>query len=450
MTRTIKLGRHFALPWRWPDASVELGDLYHANAYADVARQSEAAGFDFLLRADTFTFEPGGAAKAPALGLDPVVSLTVAAAATRHIGIVPTISSTFSQPYSLARSLLSLDLLSGGRAGWNVVTSFAGEKKFGLRELPPQEERYARAAELLEILHGLWRSWDPQALKFDRESGRFADPALIRTVEHDGAFFRMTGASSLPPSPQGWPVQVQAGASGPGKAFAAKHADVVYSASTDITHAQRIASELKALALANGRPPGSLLVTPGINLVTAATDREAEEAFQAVRESFDYEAGRRELEFLFGGVTLADIDLDDPIPQDRLPDVTSLRRRQSRPALFIELAQREGATLRKVLDVSLIGGGHYAFHGSYDRLADELIRWFDAGAADGFVLGFLGSGTQLGNQAQFDAFVENVIPRLRDRGYLRKTYAGSTLRENLGLPLPPHARSFDFAGQAGQ
>lgn len=344
------------------------------------------------------------------------------------IGLVATVTTSFSLPYQVARQLQVLDQISGGRAGWNAVTSFAGEAQFGLPDLPDQTSRYARAAEYAAIVQGLTSGWAADAITADE--GRITiHPERITEIAVQGQQLSSQGALGVPRSPQGRPVLFQAGGSPLGVDFAGQFAEAVFSASPDIDHAIAKRAELREAAQRHRGETGLPLVFPGFGPHIAATRGQALEKQRARLETLDIEAGRTSLAVNFGHIQLEDLELDAPIPRERLPDTSQLQRRQSRPALFRSLAEK-GATLWDIIVAHLTNNGHYQFTGSYDEAAEELIRWHQAGAADGFVLVFL-DGT-----AGARDFVEHVVPRLVDRGAFRSAYESDTLRGHLGLPVP--------------
>lgn len=434
--REIKLMHYLDLPGkprgrdRWTAA-----ERFGPSQYASLARDLEDALFDGVFRADGAgppNIEWLATSEGPSH--DAFQHLAAIAPVTKHLGLVGTASSTFNLPYAFARQLLTLDHLSGGRVGWNAVTSFEGEKAFGLGELPPQGERYARATEFLEVVHGLWGSWQPGALDVGQDTARYANPDLIKPLTYHGKYFDVEGVATLPRSPQGWPVQFQAGASGSAKPFAARFAEGIYSASPSIEHARQFYSEIKRLVGQAGRNPQHTLIFPGFHPYLAKTRAEAEEKFRAAGDGVDIAAGLRELERQFGDVDYSALDLDEPIPGDLLPATETLRRRQSRPGLYADIARQPGVTLRHVIQRVATASGHYMTYGSYDDVADELELWFTTGAADGFAIGFVTD-----NADGFDDFIEQVVPRLQDKGLFRRKYQGTTLRENLGLPIPPGA-----------
>jgi alkanesulfonate monooxygenase SsuD/methylene tetrahydromethanopterin reductase-like flavin-dependent oxidoreductase (luciferase family) len=324
------------------------------------------------------------------------------------------------------------------------VTSFGGERQFGLAELPDQEIRYRRAAEFVEIVRGLWRGWSTDAVSLNRAGKPRIDVAKIDQISFQGEFLSAEGALGVPRSPQGWPVQFQAGASDIGLQFAARYAEAIFAASPDIEHARHFNTRLAAAVESiHGGGAAKPLVFPGVFLIVAPTEVEAKERELAIIDTLDVEAGRRSLALAFGavvakeresatGIDLSDLDLDQPIPAERieaLPDSATLTRRRSRTELYRGLALR-GHTLRELIIEHLQGHAHHRFTGSYEQVADELELWFTQGAADGFVLRFIeGASGAYG-------FVEGVVPRLQDRGLFRREYEGTTLRENLGLPIP--------------
>lgn len=397
-------------------------------SYVETAQKAEAALLDAVFRADGYSFKPDNLIEVKdELPVDPLLAFAGIAGFTRHIGLVATASSTFNAPYQLSRQFLTLDILSGGRAGWNAVTSFAGEEKFGLSAIPDQQTRYEVAAEFIEIVHKLWGSWASDA--FQKKTAGFSiDSSKISVVDFAGKHLRMKGASDLPRSPQGRPVQFQAGASPQGRSFGARYADAIFSASPDFRHATAIYKDFKNLASSFNRNPDHLLITPGFHPVVAGTEHEARDIFHSENTEVDFDEARKKLEFLFGGMDYSDLELDAPIPPERLPDTATLKRRQSRPELFKQMALEENKTLRDILRAVYYGTAHYTTFGSYDQIADELIYWFDNKAADGFVLSFKN------REDQVDRFLEHVVPRLQDRGYFRKRYSSTTLRGNLELP----------------
>jgi FMN-dependent oxidoreductase (nitrilotriacetate monooxygenase family) len=405
----------------------------------------EEAKFDAVFQADAVLFDVDEIDSVYTnLHADATAVVGALAAVTSRIGLVSTATTTFNVPYQLARQFQTLDQLTGGRLGWNAVTSFGGERQFGLTELPDQEDRYRRAGEFVDIVQGLWRGWSADVVTADKAGKPRIDAGKIHQLAFHGEFLHAEGALGVPRSPQGWPVQFQDGASEIGLRFAARYAEAIFAASPDIDHARSFNTRLAAaVAATRGSGAPKPLVFPGFFLIVAPTEVEAKEREQAVIEALDFEGGRRSLALAFGavvaserasdtGIELSDLDLDEPIPAERLdalPDSATLRRRRSRTELYRNLARR-GHTLRELIVEHLQGHAHHRFTGSHDQVADELQLWFSQGAAEGFVLRF--------TEGAYGAteFVEHVVPRLQDRDLFRREYEGATFRENLGLPIP--------------
>lgn len=418
---------------------------YDIDGLTAAVRLLEDAKFDAVFEADAVLFDLDDTDSVYTnLHADATAIAGVLAAVTSRIGLVSTATTTFNVPYQLARQFQTLDQLTGGRIGWNAVTSFGGERQFGFTELPDQDVRYARAAEFVDIVQGLWRGWRPDAVTTDATGKPRIHADRIDRLAYHGQFLSAEGALGVPRSPQGWPVQFQAGASDAGLQFAARYAEAIFAASPDIDHARAFNSRLAAaVSSACGSDAIKPLVFPGFFVIVASTEVEAKEREQVIIDGLDLDAGRRSLALAFGavvarerdsgsGIELSDLELDEPIPAQRieaLPDAATLTRRRSRTALYRTLALR-GLTLRELIIEHLQGHAHYRFSGSYDQTADELERWFTQGAAEGFVLRF----TEGAEGAR--SFVEHVVPRLQDRGLFRREYEASTLRENLGLPIP--------------
>ena len=412
--------------WKDPDSRAE--EVNTLDPYVDIALAAEAAGLDAVIRGDgpSFHASHGGLPYAGALEL---ITLTAALAArTERIGLISTASTTFSEPYTLARQFATIDHISNGRVGWNIVTSSAGEKNYGFDELPGQDARYDRADEFLDVVTKLWSSWEDDAVVIDRSSGRFTDPAKIHAIDHVGEHFRVEGPLNVSRSPQGRPVLIQAGSSERGKRFAAEHAELVFTAQQEVAKAAAFYAELKDRVRANGRRPEHVKVLPGLALVLRETEEAAHEANERDLAVIDYDKARTALEDLLGGIDLSDVDLDEQVPLERWPDTSLLTRRQSRPQIFIDLAIENGYTLRKVLQSVAGSFGHGRFVGTPEQVADRIVRWVDAGAADGFVI-FPSGGWET-----IRLLNERVVPILRARGRFRSEYTGTTLRDHFGLP----------------
>ena len=417
---------HHESAWRFPESD-PLG-AWDVKHYAHLARVAERGTFDSIFFGDGPALQ-GDVRYRPVGRLDPTVLLPALAAVTERIGLVATASTTYNEPYNLARRFASLDHISGGRAGWNIVTTAGRDaaQNFGLDDVPEHRHRYERATEFVEVCRALWDSWEDDFLIGDKDGGRFADADKIHTIDHEGRFFRVRGPLNVPPSPQGQPLLVQAGSSEDGREFAARHAEAVFTAQQTLEDGQAFYADLKRRVASYGRDPEQVKILPGIVPVIGGTQAEAQAREAELARLQVPEYGLRQLASLIG-VELDENDLDHPLPE--LGDVRHVQGHQSRFTVVTELARREKLTVRQLL-VRLGGGrGHRTFTGTPEQIADTLEEWFAAGAADGFNVmpPLLPSG--------LEAFVEHVVPLLRRRGLFRSEYAGSTLREHYGLARP--------------
>lgn len=427
LTATVMgLGMHQGA-WRFRDG--DPFDHLRPDFHLENARLAEAGGLHALFLADTLDGSEERYAR-PSLGaLDPAVVLATVAAATERIGLVATSSTSFNEPYNLARRMASLDAMSRGRAGWNAVTTFVpgAAAQFGGAPLPDHAARYARADEFLEVVTGLWGSWSPAALVGDKDTGRYVDTEHVHALDHDGEHFAVRGPATLPPSPQGRPVIFQAGSSGPGRDLAARHADVVFTAQNTLEAAVAFRADLRDRAAALGRDPDHLLVLPGLVPVLGDTDAAAHDR----KADLDHRRGiGPELDKLAlrVGVPVAELELDAPLPVERIRANEGFRGSHGFRDAAVELAVRRGLTVRELLAEN--GGGHLQVVGTPDRVVDTVETWLDAGAADGFnlMIDVLPDGLA--------TVVDEVVPRLRKRGRFPADYVGTTLREHLGLPWP--------------
>jgi FMN-dependent oxidoreductase (nitrilotriacetate monooxygenase family) len=428
---------HHVAAWRHPAAQADAGvNLPH---YIEIAQVAERAGFDMMFLADTqgTLFDAAGrdAASRGALGttFEPLTLLSAIAAVTSHIGLVATASTSFYPPFLLARMFASLDALSGGRAGWNLVTSATDleARNFGRDRQPEPELRYAIAEEYADVVRGLWRSWEDDAFPRDKASGRFFDPAKVEPLDHRGAHFAVAGPLNVPRSPQGHPIVVQAGSSEAGRALAARTADIVFAAHQQMEDAQAFYADVKARLPRHGRTADAMKIMPGLFPIIGGSETEAQARYAELQELIHPDLSRHFLAAVFGLPELLDHPVDEPLPDWLQAD----GRRASRPALLLDMARREKLTARQ-LHLRVAGArGHHTLIGTPEQIADHLETWFDGHAADGFNImpPHLPQG--------LTGFVEQVIPLLRRRGRFRTTYEGRTLRENLGLPFPTHPRA---------
>ena len=350
---------------------------------------------------------------------------------TSHIGLVATASTTYNEPFHIARKYASIDQISGGRAGWNIVTSWsdAEARNFSREQHLDYETRYERAAEFVEVVRGLWDSWDADAFVHDKATGVFYDPAKLHTLDHKQKHFQVRGPLSVARTPQGRPILVQAGASEQGLDIAAEHADVVYSAPHDMLASKAYYDKLKGRLARHGREPGELLVLPGVTPFIGRTRQEARDKYDQLNALVDPLLG---LSYLYGQMgDLSGHDLDGPVPEPASPQVRSIARS------LLALAGRDKLTIRQLYTQIAAGFGTRIAIGTPADIVDEMAAWVDGGAADGVNIcpPLLPAG--------LDDFVELVLPELRRRGMFRTEYEGTTLRQNLGLAMPQsrYARS---------
>ncbi len=418
---------HHEAAWRLPES----------DPYADVdvrhwirlARIAERGKLDSLFLADGpvlwkgVEFRPGGQ-------LEPTILLTILSTATDRIGLIATASTTYNEPYNLARRFASLDHASGGRAGWNIVTTAGADaaRNFGLQDRPDHLDRYQRAEEFVEVSRRLWDSWDDDARRADKPTGRYVDPAKVHDPEHVGKYYQVAGALNVPRPPQGHPLLVQAGSSQDGKEFAARYADAVFTAHQTLADAQDFYADLKARAAAAGRDPDSVIILPGIVPILGATEAQAQAKAQRLEDLIVPEYGLRQLASVLE-IPKENLKLDEQLPDD-IPDSDTIEGAQSRSKLIVALARREQLTVRQLIGRLGGGRGHFTFIGTYEQAANVIQDWFENGAADGFNV--MGAALPSG----LEEFVDHVVPILQDRGLFRREYTGRTLREHYGLPRP--------------
>lgn len=420
---------HHEAGWRHAGATRQaLTDLDYFSA---LAQRAEQGRFDSVFLADALALGDGAAHVATG-ALEPITTLAALAQTTRHIGLIATASTTYTEPFNLARQFASLDHITRGRAGWNIVTSWVrgAGPNFGHAHQIDHAERYARAHEFLDVVTGLWDSWADDAIVDDAARGRFLDPARIRPVAHQGRFHSVAGPLNLPRPPQGWPVLVQAGSSPSGRQFAARHAEAVFTAHLDKASAAAFYAELKGAAAALGRAPAQLVILPGLSAAIGATEAQARALLEELNALTDVSVGLERLSNRFGGHDFSHLDLDQPLSVDDFPDPATVQAAQSRAAVITGLVRRERPTLRRLLHELAGARGHFTFAGTPEQVADVIADWFATGAADGFNL------MPPVLPAQLDAFVDHVVPLLQRRGLFRTEYTATTLRGHYGLARP--------------
>ena len=427
----MRFGHH---PAAWLSPGVTATGRPDIGYWVEMAKLAEQARFDAFFMADFIGRSGENLAQASRVGgafqFEPLTLLSAIAAHTRDIGLIATINTNFSEPYNIARQLASLDHLSGGRIGWNVVSSFneATAGNFGLRELRGHGDRYDRADEFVSVVKAYWDSWDDDAYDHpDRKAGVFFDPRSAHAVNHEGPHFRAEGLLDVARPLQGYPVLVQAGNSDVGRDFAAKVGEMTYSSATSLEVAQGYYRDVKGRLAKYGREPDDIRIAPGLSVVVAETDQEAQDKFQALQDAVDFSQGLMNID-------VSAYPLDGPLPDD-IPIPENGRGRVQQ---LIELGKREKLTIRQLILRFSVARGHVQAIGSTRTVADLIEKWFIEGGADGFnvVPPLLPDG--------FRDFVRLVVPELQRRGLFRKEYTGRSLRENLGLrrPANPHSTHF--------
>jgi FMN-dependent oxidoreductase (nitrilotriacetate monooxygenase family) len=418
----------YSSAWRWPESRP--GDFVDVNFFVRHAQLAERGTFDAIFLADNPAL-PDRPDLRPFQALEPTITLATIAGATTHIGLIATLSTTYNEPYNVARRFASLDHASGGRAGWNIVTTADADtaENFGLTSVIPHGERYARAGEFADIVTGLWDSWEDEALIGDQAAGRFIDPSRIHRLDHRGRYFSVGGALNLPRSPQGRPIVVQAGGSDDGQELAARHADLVFSVAHSLKEAQDFSASLRGKLKRVGRPPDAIAICPGLVTILGGTEAEAKRREQELWDGVPIEYGVARLARTLN-VDPSRLKPDEPLPED-IPFPRDHSQTFFKGA--VRLAERGSLTVRDL--VKTLGGGgtqHRLVVGTPEQVADGIEQWFRSGAVDGFNImpDIIASGLQ--------AFVDEVVPLLRRRGIFRTEYTGNTLRHHLGLPHPAH------------
>ncbi|WP_075213913.1 LLM class flavin-dependent oxidoreductase [Mongoliimonas terrestris] len=435
MSRKIRLGaflpgggQHIAA-WRHPDAPADGATSF--QFHVDLAKEAERGLFDAYFLADTLAIAFGGGIEvgnAKVAGFEPVTLFAALAPLTTHLGFIATASTTYEEPYTIARKFASLDLISDGRAGWNVVTTATegAAHNFNLDRQHPHAVRYRRAAEHVEIVKALWDSFEDDAFIRDKETGRFFDPAKVHYTDHKGEHFKVRGPLNVSRSRQGNPVIVQAGQSDDGRGLAAATAEVIFTAHQKLETAQEFYRDIKNRARGLGRNPDHILVMPGVSPFVGRTSAEAREKYERLTSLILEADGIALIEGLTGGtLDLTGVDVDGP-----LPPVGPTEGMKSRQALIRQIADENGFTIRQLYQHVASARGHFTVVGTPVEIADTLEDWFRNGGADGFNIlpPWLPTG--------LTDFVDLVIPELQRRGLFRTAYEGRTLRENLGLPVP--------------
>jgi FMN-dependent oxidoreductase (nitrilotriacetate monooxygenase family) len=420
------LGHHIAA---WRDPKVNAFDRQSFAHFVQIAQTAERGLFDLVFTADTFAMfgpdDPAIWSRTTRMSRhEPLTLLSALAAVTKNIGLVATASTSFYQPMHIARLFASIDQISGGRGGWNLVTSSSETEaaSFGVK-LPDEKERYRRATEFAAVVKGLWDSWDEDAVIGDKKTGLFMRPDGVHLLNHAGEYYNVRGPLTLPRSPQGRPVIVQAGQSNEGRTLASAVADIVFSVEQNIDSAKAYYDDIKRRAVVSGRAADDVKVLPGCCVVTGRTRAEAEDKYERLQQLIPEDLGLRMLSGAIG-VDLMKYDIDGPLPD------FDIERNVGHRKVIADFAKRGNRTIREVYQH--LGGmrSHRVVIGTPTEVADDLENWFKSGACDGFNI------MPVTFPEGLDDFVDLVTPELQRRGLFRTSYESSTLRGNLGLAIP--------------
>jgi FMN-dependent oxidoreductase (nitrilotriacetate monooxygenase family) len=422
-------GHHLGA-WRLPDAIPEFDvGVEHYVRAAQLAEEAKLDAIFFedqaaiprandLLKGDRY-----GAAHPRAIHFDPMMLLPALAMTTQYLGLAATSTATFNEPYNVARRFASIDFISNGRAGWNLVTSFNENEaqNFGLDAHLEHGKRYARASEFIDVVTGLWDSWEPGAVTRDKATGRYFDVDKMHFLQHEGPFFKVRGPLTMGRSPQGRPVIFQAGSSEPGRELAARTADVVFTLQSDIAGSRAFRDDMRERAVRFGRDPDKIKILPGIIPIVGPTDAEAE-AFRAqMRDLIPEELAISHLMPHSGGVNFRDYDLNGPMPD--LPDTNAGK---SHRQAIMDLARRGNLSILQTARI-FAEGSYFKMVGAPATVADMMQDWFEAGACDGFL------AVPTHYPRGVEDFTRLVVPELQRRGLFRTAYSGRHLREHLGV-----------------
>jgi FMN-dependent oxidoreductase (nitrilotriacetate monooxygenase family) len=436
----LRLGGFFSVPgnhlagWRHPDAQPTYDMDF--QGYAHITQVAEAAKFDCIFFQDTVGVsgsrqlargERARAKLSRTVKLEPTAALAALAMVTERIGLVATATTTYNEPYNIARRFMSIDHMSEGRAGWNLVTSQIEDESenFGFDQHMQHADRYERAEEFYEVVTGLWDSWEEGGLLRNKETGIYMDRDKVHYLDHVGKHFKVKGPLNITRSPQGWPVIAQAGSSEAGRDLAARTADVVFTAQTQIEEAKAFYADIKKRAAKYGRAPDDIKIMPGLTPVLGKTMDDAKAVYEQLQSLMPDDVALLSLTHISGGLDLTKFPLDGPLPD--LPPSNAAKARQ---ALVVKTARDNNMTLRQIARHTAAGTGHRVIVGTAEYMADEMEKWLREEAADGFNV--------VCNHypKPFEDFCTQVVPLLQDRGVFRKEYEGKTLRENLGLKIP--------------
>lgn len=426
------LGHHLAA-WRYPETKTE--EVTSLSLYKEIAQIAEQGKFDLLFLADVLAHNEEDIAYTPQIRLEATSVMAALAGVTEKIGLVATLSTTFNHPFNVARKFATIDHMSAGRSGWNIVTTAHDHEaaNFGLEHIIGHSVRYEKANEFVEVTKKLWDSWEDDTLLFNRGTGNFLDASKIHPINHEGKYYKVKGPINIPRPPQGQPILVTASASEDGKEFAAEHTDILFTiAPSTVKEGKVIYDDMKQRVAKHGRNPDYLKIMPGIVPFVAKTQKEAEEKYEAFQELILPELGIGWLS-RYVDHDLSQYSPDDPMPV--LKNSKDVNGEKGRFELLSDLAKKENWTIRQLANFFVRGQGHLFVVGSGEMVADTLSDWFLNGAADGFNVKFpyFPGGVR--------DFVDYTIPILQERGLFRTEYEGNTLRENLGIDFPQVKRN---------
>jgi FMN-dependent oxidoreductase (nitrilotriacetate monooxygenase family) len=417
-------GHHIA-SWRLP--SVPRNAAENFEFFHEIASIAEKGKLDMLFFSDGLAFDKHSH-PAELVRFDPLTLIAALSVTTKNIGLVATATTTYNEPFHIARKLLSTDHLNGGRTGWNVVTSYyqTEASNFSMKNHLDHSVRYQRAGEFVEIVKGLWDSWEDGAIRSDKESGKYFDENKLHSLNYEGKYFSVKGPLNSSRSPQERPIIVQAGSSDAGINLASRTADVIFTAQQTLKEAQSFYRKVKDRVVEVGRSSDDVKIMPGISIYVAETEQEAEAKFNSMQDLITPEVGLQILSEYLGNYDLSSYPLDGPLP-DNIPETNG---NKSRRELLMNLAKRENMTIRDIAKYVAGSRGHRTIIGNPIQIADDMQKWFENGAADGFNLMLPSYPESLID------FVDLVVPELQRRGIFRKVYQGETLRENLDLKSP--------------
>ncbi|WP_180163227.1 LLM class flavin-dependent oxidoreductase [Acinetobacter sp. YH12069] len=436
--RQIKLGafipttsQHVA-GWRHPESRPQ--DHLNIDYAIELAKTAERGLFDAYFLADGLSVRWSSAVEGEkglddkGVGFEPVTLFAALSAVTQNIGFIATASTTYEDPYILARKFASLDHISKGRAAWNVVTTASADaaKNFNIQQHPEPKERYERADEFIEVTQKLWGSWEDDTFHYNKETGQFFDARKQHQPNHQGQYYQVLGALNVSRPPQGYPVIVQAGQSEDGRELAGKYAEVIFTAQQNLADAQAFYRDVKNRLVKYGRHVDDLKIMPGVSIFVAKTAQEAQEKYDFLNSLIHPEVGLSLLSALAGGINLAKFDLDAPFPKIEDADINFSSRQQ----MMIDIARKHNFSIRQLYQYIASARGHWTLIGTPEQVVDQLQEWFENDAADGFNV--LPPTTPAG----LNDFVNLIVPELQRRGLFRTVYEGTTLRENLGLKRP--------------